>query len=462
MLSPSTSPSLTAAPVRKAAARRSIRYLMLSGAGLLTCIMGILSLLTWRTMWAQYNLNLVKNNPAAEASWALAHLSDARHDRPGLSNAWLLTANWISFRNPQKALVYARHAVMLDPTNWRNWHELGMIEFQLGNQGQALHDLRQAAAYNRGFLAHYQLANMAVLLHDRQQFWTQIGLALRMAPPLYIRPSLDIAWRMANTDVSRFIGILPARIQVQISAIHFLARRNHLATAYRMLTHLDCPSFRMTGCRHAAWSVTWHAIHHAYFMPRAGITPAQMGISTRLSQKAWNYAILNFDFQAPRLWSGKIPDPRFRFPWRGLYSWVAGSKAEVQKIPSPVDPSQNRVRMNFSGYQPGSLRLFHALTLVRPGERYEISIQAGSSRLAGRPGLWLAASIPGQPAFARLPITLSPFGSVSELTFQVPNKIPLLDITLEYQRPLGQVPWRGTAWISKISMVKTSVSAPGN
>ena len=113
-----------------------------------------------------------------------------------------------SFAHPRAALRFAQRAVAADPADWRNWYQLGLVEYQLGDSAGARRSLARAAERDSGWEAHFQLGSLALLVGKRAEFWREMKAALSAVTPAQAPPVLNEAWGQSRGRPGRMMASL--------------------------------------------------------------------------------------------------------------------------------------------------------------------------------------------------------------------------------------------------------------
>ncbi|MGH9507216.1 MAG: hypothetical protein ACRD13_09860, partial [Terriglobales bacterium] len=322
---------------------------------------------------------------------ALPYLARAVNYRPGQAAAWRLRAEFSAFAHPHRALRYARRSVAVDPLDWRNWDQLGLIELQLNQTAAARRALAQAVRYDSGWKAHFQLGNLALLLGDEPEFWAQMRAALSIVGALQAEPLLQEAVGVAGDHPRAFLEALPpARADVDARAVRLLVRRRRPLEAEAVWERMRCQGYQRADCRSAVLALA-NGLLAAAYRPAASSLVANAGAATPRPRRpagasaarlvfaalsAWNRAVQRRVLEADNVRVGAVSDGAFEHRWVGpAFAWAKTSPVYLSRELG-VAPVGNAVRINFDGYEPEDTGLLQELVAVRPGATYAISYWA--------------------------------------------------------------------------------------
>src|SRR6185437_746358 len=133
----------------------------------------------------------------------------AVRSRPDLSEGWLLRAQALLGTDPQSARQAAVAALARDPNDFQALMALAQADIILNDLDGASRTLQQAVDTAPGYEGHFQLASLERLRGNLAEFWRQTGLALRLVPDARVAQPLQQALRVAGTDLSPLLGVLP-------------------------------------------------------------------------------------------------------------------------------------------------------------------------------------------------------------------------------------------------------------
>ena len=382
----------------------------------------------------------VRLHPNLANARALQLLRRACRLRPDWSPAWRLQAQWLEFRHPHQALRLALRATRYNPDNWRNWHLLGVLEYQLNHPRRALADLRESVHWNSGFMANYQAANLSFLLGQRPAFWEEMAKALRMAPARDVISVLRNIHHLEGNHPAQWLGLVPPRrVRLNAQSIRYLASTGDLASATSLWERLACPSYRRKVCQAAALSLAQAWLQQARQPLLSSTSSARAG---RQARRVWNQAIQRNILSAHRVTPGRITDSRFLFPWVGILSWRAGSSIMVQFRRRPGGQA-DRISLRFHGNELSHLVLAEQWLYLRPHHLCRLRFQIRGTSLRHRLGLSLNLYSPAGKLLASAPGRPARTWQTAGVQFQTPLTASLARLEFRYDRPYGEALLRG-------------------
>ncbi len=395
-----------------------------------------------RTWLADRQLALLQNSPALSQTQAVRLLDRARRARPDLSNAWRVEAQLQLYVHVRFARQLALQAVRINSQNWKNWRTLGMIEFQLGDMHEARHDLSLAARYNRGYEAHFELANICWIMGEKQSFWREMTLALQMVPPDKISATIYDILHLTGARPESLLSMLPHRPSVILEAAYTLRVSGHLMAATQLWSHLQCPRWEYPACMMTAFELVHGWITRAQAQP---LTSLQ---STQQALQIWNKAIVRRFFQAAPAQFGQIADGDFQYPQRGMFSW-SHPDAFITLRGQKTRPF---LEVHFSGWEHSPLPISYQWVPVQPLVQYRASFITRGGDLNTNSGVELVAETPKGQTLAEIPATISSDWEQTTGSFQVPSGICLIHLGLQYRRKLGTIPLKGRVQLTRVQL----------
>ena len=420
--------------------------------------LGYWAMATWRY---QHEMDL-SNDPKLSSPALLAALRKAAGARPDLSLPWREQAGILQFSHPHQALLDAHRALRLNALNWRNWHRLGMLHYQLGRLHKAAYDLHQADRYNRGFLSHFQSANLAFLLGNQPDFLRDMRLALAMVPPAQSAFTVNQFWHLSGGNLPQLLHLLPPRAAVQAAAVTLLRRQHHLRDAGRIWRHMHCPSYQPRVCRNTAMSLVqaWQnrlwspapvaaggmAVPVAAKSHTPAAAPAQ---SISRSMSVWNQAVRRGYLHAARARRGHVTDGRLQFPWLGGWTWTAPNPALLVPL---ATSSGTAITASFSGNQASHVLLLWQWLALDPGVCYRLSYQSRGSLLTHGRGIAVTAWDHRQTQVAAVPARLTRDWRSNVGYFRVASSQAMLQLRVGYDRPYGHQLLQGQIWIRNLHL----------
>ncbi|HUX66486.1 MAG TPA: hypothetical protein VMV31_03260 [Terriglobales bacterium] len=456
-----------------------VRFTFVLAATALAVVLGAAAV---RTALADAAIQAVQDHPDAPRAWLQQHLNQALHFRPDLSQPWRMSAQLVGADDPGPARNLELHAVALNPANWENWRDLGLLDYQLGQSRAALGALDRAAANSRGFTARFEVANLAFLLGNQHEFWREMQAALRVVPPEDVQSTLrEIAH--LDADPRHLLAILPVgRIRVAANAVGFLVQRRQLDQADQVWAKMTCPAYRRQDCFQAlaalvpAWLQVAQAAETA--LPPAS-TPASAAASGRdralrapsfaarsaaahphsgalpaiqQAQRIWNQGIQRGALTAARVQIGTITDPQFEHFWSEIgFGWRTSSVRPLW-IQDASTARANAVQVRFPGDGSDYELLFWQWILVNPGNTYAIRLVSRGQPLNLPDGVQVEVALPDGKVVQTIPVAVGPDWSASDATFRAPPGAGLLRLSFAYKRPLGKPLLRGEVWFRSATM----------
>ncbi len=455
-----------AAPSAGVMARRFITWTI---AACLTAILLWFAEGAIRTWKAAALVAHVQASNRISARSAEQQLRQARHLRPDLSQPWRISARLAEFQHPLRAHRYIRQAIRLSPHNWRNWHTLGMIDYQLQRIAAAQHALHMAAVYNNGFAAHFAAANLAFILHDPAMFWREMKTALRIAPAFDVNPALQDLVRLGGSHSRHLLAVLPPhRTRIAAAAIHYLVQTGQLHAAQRIWNRMTCPAYRRKICRQASLILIrgWRDFALAGHPAVAGTAGSksrhsradrQAAAALFQSARDWNTIVRRAWMRAGAVHWGRITDGRFRHPWVGIYGWHSYQPA-VRILPARIAELGNELEFTFSGEQASQVPLFRQWVIVHAHADYTLAFQSRARQAVSKSGILARIQDAHGKSIARVTARLGTSWTWNYCTIHIPARIFIVKVAVIYRRPHGHSLFRGTALIRRFIMT----AAPEN
>lgn len=337
--------------------------------------------------------------------------------------------------------------------DWRNWDRLGIIEFQLGDAAAARRALRNAVRFDRGWEAHYRLGNLALLLGDGSEYWSQMKAALRMVASARAWPVLQEALSVAGGRPERLVSALPRRrARVDGQAIVALLNAQRALAAVEVWRRMLCPAYEGAICRAAALRLANALANLALQAQGSGASAlAEIGTGVKRSRErsgelirqavdTWNEAVRRGLLQAsPMVRYGEVGDGGFRGPWVGpAFAWARAGAVAIG-VERGAAPGGNAARIGFDGYEPQNTPLLRQLVPVDPGAEYEVSFLSRRKGEGAQSGVVLDVEAGRPRPLLQLAATLRVRWRRSRAGFSVPRGVHVICLCFVYQRPMGQV-----------------------
>lgn len=437
-------------------------------AALVVAVCGWLGWAAVRTWRASADLAAAQTLALNQGTGADSYLNRAAAYRPDRSEAWRLLAEFSAFAHPHRALRYARRSVAVDPLDWRNWDQSGLIEFRLNQPAAARRALSQAVRDDSGWRAHFQLGNLALLLGDRTEFWAQMRAALSVVVAWQAEPLLQEAVHVAADHPSNFLEALPpARADVDARAVRLLIRSGRPLEAGAVWRHMQCQSYQRADCRSAVLALTNGLMEAVYRAAAVPVAPHAEVEAQRLEQPvrasaarlvsaalgAWNQGVQRQVLKGDELQAGVVSDGSFAHDWVGpAFAWAKAGPVYLDREPG-IAPEGNAVRIGFDGYEPEDTGLFQQLVAVIPGADYEVSYWARREGDGSQTGVRLQVLASPGEVLLQLPARLGTDWQVSRAVFRVPRGARVVLLVFLYQRPEGQVRLANPVMLANVRLV---------
>lgn len=352
--------------------------------------------------------------------------------------------------DPHSALALTERATALNPLDPQNWLQQAALVARLQGIAASRSVLERGLAAVGGFDLRLQAAAYAHLEGQAPEFWRELSRALRPLRVSSVNPALtrqrvqqvlDLAQPATDSDRGQLAAALagsdPA---VLLVAVDLLLRQGDVATADVLWRVHRCPPLDRDSCAHDAVSLA-----NAGLLA-AGLPDSGASVWPGRALAVWNQAVeRRLLLQSPAA-VGKVTDGNFRFPWLGLaFSWADDATLPLQWLHGPGSPPL--VNVDFDGDHAGPMRLFHQWILLQPGHAYRISYQVGFLPGGAAGFFWELESAAGD-RLAEIPMRTPASLQASSASWLVPPAPGPLILAAAYQRPLGQLPARGSLQIA--------------
>lgn len=312
----------------------------------------------------------------------------------------------------------------------------------------------EAAKVNHMYLPQWTLTNFYFRQQDRRKFFESARRALDLTP-YDSRPIFAQAWTMAD-DPKQVLDILPSRETVRFAYLSFLLENGAsdqleaaalLATVYPFDTPADPPGIQNS----------WRGL--------LGSAEDQLLSTgqTESAQRMWDHMHRN---NWVRIFTPSASHPlsnsSFRNPVFGHgFDWAL---EPVHGVSGDQFEDLAKLSFTFDGTQPEACRLLHQFVPLNGGDTYRLTWQAESADFRESFGLkWrIFAVMPESGKHPLAPLTSPDLISASQpygsWEFTIPLTWTAGLITLEYERPLGQVRAEGSVSIREVSMTSMAHS----
>jgi hypothetical protein len=353
---------------------------------------------------------------------------------------------------PQSSPSLLRQALVLNPFQSETWIRVGLdAEIQKQNPGEAEAYYRKAAEVDRTYLPEGTLANFYARQQDAPKFFEAAKKALALTP-YDSRPILAQASMLAKRP-DDVLAILPDRPHVLFDYLNLSLANGNVD---RIVV------IALQAARHRPDSVagppgltdTWRNV--------LGSVEDRLLQSARREDAIHVWAAMQrhgwVSAPAPSLVNpipaGTLHEPPFGHGFGWLHPQISG-------VLFDQFPSLGKLTFSFDGTEPETCRLLQRFIPVDGAKPYNFNWQAESLDLQGSSGLrWRIYPV--------LPVTDNDriFLSSPELLmnghqdgvwqFVTPAGWRVALVTLEYERPLGQVRAEGSISLSNVSMTESA------
>lgn len=382
---------------------------------------------------------------AAGNASAQTYLMAARW-RPDIAETWRLAADAGSFLQPAQAQSWALHALTLEPTSWRAWQTLAMIQLQMDETSAAMASMRQAARFGHGFEAHYALGNLALVLGDLPTFWAQTRAALAIAPAAQVGMVLTRAARQDAGDAGALLALLPpGRPEVSLQAVQFFLDHHQLPSAVQAWRPVTCAGAAIRlPCRVALENLIDQLVASAYQQPGVQARPTMATAMT-----VWNRAVAAGMIQQSRLTAGQLNGGDFDQPWFSYLSWQSTSRMPTAVVPEPG--AGQALDLAFSGDEEEHLPIAFRYLPVQPGQAYRLVYRSRGVASSPLAGIQVSVRTPAGE-LASDAAQMDEQWRDNGMTWTVPSGVAVVYLQIVYQRPVGQVRLRGHVYLTQFQL----------
>ncbi len=344
-----------------------------------------------------------------------------------------------------------------NPFQAEAWIQLGLqTELKEHDPVRAERCYLEAARVNHMYLPQWTLANFYFRQQDKQKFFESAKRALELTP-YDSRPILSEALAIASQP-GEVLAILPNREKIRFEYLNFLLandQSNQIASAalgaaaYPFNARAENPGIE-NSWRDLLGSTEDRLI-------ATGQTEAAQRVWNSLHRTGWVRIF------APT-GSNPLTNGSFREPFFGHgFDWAV---QPVHGVNADQYEELAKLSFAFDGTQPESCRLLQQFVPLNGGDSYRFEWQAESADLRESFGLkWrIFAVMPESQLRSIAPLTspdlMSAGQSIGSWKFTVPPTWHTALVTLEYERPLGQVRAEGSVSIREVSMTSIAPLAP--
>lgn len=343
-----------------------------------------------------------------------------------------------------------------NPFQAEAWIQLALrTELNQHDPVRAEHYYLEAARVNHMFLPQWTLTNFYFRQQDKRKFFESAKHALALTS-YDSRPIFAEAWTMASQP-EEVLAILPNRKKIRFEYLNFLLASNASdqlesaalgAAAYPSDAPVENPGIE-NSWRDLLGSTEDRLIS-------TGQTVAAQRVWDRMRRAGW--VRISTPTVANPLTNGSFRNPLLGhgFDWalQPVHGVTADHFVELAKL-----------SFTFDGTQPEACRLLQQFVPLNGGQMYRLSWQAESVDLHDSSGLkWRVFAVMPEGGGAPVgPLTspdLTSAGPPNGLwEFTVPPSWQAGLVTLEYERPLGQVRAEGSVSLREVSMTSMAHSA---
>lgn len=379
----------------------------------------------------------------AQQQWRYQHavarnqLQRATEVWPANADGWRALADQLQFTDFAASAHAAERAVQASPDDWNNWSVLAQAQMEMGEMSAARRSMQAMARHATGFAAHWRYANLLLLAGDMAGFWPQASAALSLVPESEISPTLQQMWRFSQDDRTQFDAAIAAAVRhapdveqparLEIAAMQFYLEQKQLdavAPWWQMALqdrHADPAQLGSVGDEYlvmladagriAAAEQVWHdGEQMGLFAAVDGPSPANLIAGADEGALGWHLCTT-------------------------CGPWVADDSGTLT--------------FTFHGNQADSVVLARQRLLLAPAQTYQLSFQQSVEAGGLNPSLSDASGV--QVEITGRSGTLLHSGAG---TFTTPAAAVPWNLIIAYQRPAGQVPFRGTATITHVRLTR--------
>lgn len=353
---------------------------------------------------------------------------------------------------PQSSPQLLRQALTLNPFQSEAWIRLGIdAEMRERNPSRAETYYRKAAEIDRMYLPEGTLANFYARQQDAPKFFEAAKRALALTP-YDSRPILAEASMLARNP-DEVLAIVPDRPHVLFDYLNMLLANGNVeqiaVVALRAASHRPDP---VTGPPELTDTRRGNLGSVEDRLLQSARREDAIHIWTVMHRHGWVNA------PAPSL-SNPIPTDSLHEPVFGHgFGWL---RPQVSGVLSDQFPSLGKLTFSFDGTEPETCRLLQRFIPVGGSKTYNFNWQAESLDLQGSSGLrWRIYPVLPESDKDRVLLTSPEVlknGQQDGLwQFVTPAGWRVGLVTLEYERPLGQVRAEGSVSLSNISITSST------
>jgi hypothetical protein len=356
---------------------------------------------------------------------------------------------------PRESETLLREAGQRNPYIADVHTRLGLqAEMQSNNRAKAEREYLEAARVNHMYMPKWTLANFYFRQQDENKFLSAAKSALEITP-YDSGPLFSEAYAFGISDET-ILGIVPQRPEVAFSYLQFVLgenRMNAIEPAALKASAFRPPLTIEESGKASRWTALLGATEDRLISLNR--LDAAVRVLDRMHKAGWIE-------MSPPTASAPLANASFRTPISGHgFDWLlnptpgvtAEQMSELQKL-----------RFTLSGSQPEHCRILQQILMLRPGHEYQLSWQADSSDFQSAVGLqWkllpLADAVSGQAVQPLMSTDLFSGRGEEKWAFTAPSSSRAFLLTLELNRPLGQVRAEGAFAISDLSLMLSREAA---
>jgi len=400
-----------------------------------------------RTVLADQYLNQVQTDSNRGDLRAEELLHRSIHARPDLEGAREALVERLLYESPDRARVQAQRAIQLDPQDWHVWQALALIDFEAGDSAGVQRDILQSESLEHGFAAHFQAANLKLVMGDESGFWEETRQALQIAPV----GELPALLRLGLRDPERFVQILPvSRPDLIAATVFYLSAHEQIRAALAAWSRLRCRPQMESACAGAAQQLVRSGLNAAWY----GKSEAVASVSSLLS--VWNNAVREDKMKQPLASSGQIMGGRLDGTGWGSagLGWQAQPGLQVTLNRDPRDPFAS---VTLDGSEAERTDFFSQMVAVQPGQHFQLSYRSRATLGVGRNGVAIEVWAAPTRMATSIPAALGPKWRPDTGVFDVPAGVDVIVIRCVYQRPKGERLAVGDVDLADVSLVSGRV-----
>lgn len=433
-------------------------------AGLILLVVLALDWAGLRTLRAYQASQSAQQQLLAGTGDGIAALETAIRERPDEAEPLQALALQEALGHPHQALGLARQAVRLDPVSWSNWRTVAMIEYQLGDEQQAWQAFEAGIQYNRGFQAHFEAANLALVLGKEKVFWEQLRDATAVVAGPF-RNQLPFALaagiRQSDGNAERLASIVPQGDHRRTAeAVEYLLGQGKVRAAMLAWGQVSqCASYAASDCGQAAAAVADALLGEGLKETKTGADAAGQAV------RVWDQAVEQHWLQQGKVSLGRNADPNFADEWLGRgFGWHDPGVVLHQEAGTGFAGGGTQVIFRLDGTEPENALLVYQVVAVKPDSSYDVVCQAerqGSGTQTGVQLVVARSEVLGKQELLRTPLGLANEWTDTRASFQTGPDTSVVILELIYQRPYGETLLRTPVAIRQLEVLPAAARLEG-